>query len=650
MQHRPYADDSPEQDDTETLLPAGLSCPSCERDLTGAPAFERFRVCPDCGRHFGLPARERISLLVDPGGFEETSGELVSLDPVSFHDHLPAADRLAGAQERSVILDAVVTGIAEIGGHEAVLVVLDAAYIGGAIGVLAGEKIALAFELAHARRLPLIAIAAGGGVRTQDGMLAVLQMAKVSTLAARLHRSGIPIISVLTHPTTGGVYAGLANQADIILAEPGAAASGAPAAGQSVSDLLPTAEQLFDVGMIDEIVSRTALRERLSGLMHLLSARGSLHLPVAELPALGPVAPAWETMRIGRHEDRPTGATIAQRLLSTVQLLHGDRISRDDPGLVAGIGRFEGLTVAFIAHERRPARLSDARLGTSAYRKAARIMQLAGRLELPLLAFVDTPGAATGLDAELSGISMAIAQNLALMGHLPAPVIAVITGEAGGAGALANCLGDRILVTEHGLFTLPMVEGALTHPYFLRAKGGLQTDRSNLLLSLNARDAHALGAIDLVIPEPEGGAHLDPDGAIDLIRMAVAESLGEVIASGPRKLADDRLRRARALGLAAPDGDDTARRELRELQSIQHSVSRSIDDLRQDLRDRFEHRRQALPHLSTRLPKRPDLNDLASRFTHLRETVTTAASQARHDLTDDRERKGSSTESAEEDE
>ena len=183
MQHPPYADDSPEHDDTETLLPAGLSCPSCDLELGEEPTFERFGICPNCGRHFGLPARERISLLVDPGGFDETSGELVSLDPVRFHDHLPAADRLAGAQERSVISDAVITGIAEIGGHDAVLVVLDAAYIGGAIGVLAGEKIALAYELALSRRLPLIAVAAGGGVRTQDGMLAVLQMAKVSTLS-----------------------------------------------------------------------------------------------------------------------------------------------------------------------------------------------------------------------------------------------------------------------------------------------------------------------------------------------------------------------------------------------------------------------------------------------------------------------------------
>jgi acetyl-CoA carboxylase carboxyl transferase subunit beta len=502
--------------------------------------------------------------------------------------------------------------------------------------VLAGEKLALAFELALSRRLPLIAVAAGGGVRTQDGMLAVLQMAKVATLAARLHRSGVPIISVLTHPTTGGVYAGLANQADIILAEPGGVASGSPAAGQGVGNLLPTVEQLYGAGMIDEIVERIALRDRLSTVLHLLCARGSLHLPLAELPQLGPVSPAWEMMRIGRHEERPSGATIAQRLMSTVQLLHGDRIGRDDPGMVAGIGRFEGLTVAFIAHQRRPDGVTETRLSPSAYRKAARIMQLAGRLELPLLSFVDTPGAESGVEAELHGISMAIAQNLALMGHLPAPVIAVITGEAGGAGSLANSLGDRILVTEHGLFTLPMVEGAITHPYFLRVQGGLRTDRSNLLLSLNARDAHALGVIDRVIPEPEGGAHLDAEGAIALIRVAVAESLGEVIASGPRKLADDRLRRARALGLAAPDGDDTARRELRELQSIQHSISRSIDDFRQDMRDRFEHRRQALPHLTTRLPKRPDLNELANRFNHLKETVSTAASQARHDLVDER--------------
>jgi acetyl-CoA carboxylase carboxyl transferase subunit beta len=624
-------------DEADALFGAfDLSCPSCDARLNGDPFFERMRVCPGCDRHFALPARERISLLVKPSEFRETSGTLVSLDPVRFHDHLPAADRLAEAQERSLISNAVITGIARIGGNDSVVIALDAAYIGGAIGILAGEKLAIALDLASQKRLPVIVLAAGGGVRTQDGMLAVLQMAKTVTLCARLHRQGLPIISVLTHPTTGGIYAGLALQADLILAEPGASASGEAAARQGMGEPLPTTEQLMAAGMIDEIVPRSALRDSLASLLHLLNTRGSLHVPTHVPVATGVAAPGWEALRIGRHPDRPTAARIALRLLTNVQQVRGDRIAGDTETLIGGIGRFEGLTVAFLAHNRRPDGQTDQLLSAAAYRKAARIMQLAGRLELPLLSFVDTAGAERGLDAELGGISVAVARNLELMGQVPAPVITVITGEAGGAGALANALGDRVLVAEHGMFTLPMVEGALASPFFLRQTG---TERSSSgdfpFRSLSAREAHGLGVIDRVIPEPEGGAHLDPNGAIELFRVAIAESLGEVLGTGSRRLLETRVERARQLGLADPEGSDIASRELRELTAIQHAISRSIDDFRHDMRERIEQTRHSIPNLPNKMPTRADFNELAGRITQFRENVTNAAQQARHELVDE---------------
>jgi len=163
---------------------------------------------------------------------------------------------------------------------------------------------------------------------------------------------------------------------------------------------------------------------------------------------------------------------------------------------------------------------------------------------------------------------------------------------------------------------------------------------------MGSREAHALGVIDLVIPEPDGGAHLDPDAAAVAIKMAVAISLGEVLGSGARKLGDDRQRRARMLGLAAVEGDDTARRELRELVALQHSLSRSIDDFRQDLRGKWEQGRQAIPMLATRLPRRPDLNDLASRFSALRETVSNAATTSILDRFPERRTKADSDEPA----
>src|SRR5829696_7032539 len=153
-----------------------LACPSCGVELTGTNAFETYRVCPGCHRHFPIPGRERLRLLVDEESFRETNAALVSLDPLVFRDLLPVPDRLAPA---------------------------------------AGEKILLAMETAAARRLPLIALCTAGGARTQEGLLGLIQAPKIAAAAARLHRAGVPFVSVLAHPATGAAWTALANQADI---------------------------------------------------------------------------------------------------------------------------------------------------------------------------------------------------------------------------------------------------------------------------------------------------------------------------------------------------------------------------------------------------------------------------------------------------
>ena len=178
--------------------------------------------CPHCRHHGRLGARERIAALADPGTFRETHAELISVDPLSFFDRMPYRDRLEDAQLRTGLGEAVVTGTLRLGGRAAVVAVLDFEFLGGSMGSVVGEKVALAFELAVKQRLPVITVVASGGARMQEGILSLMQMAKTAAAAQLLHAARLPYVSVLTHPTTGGVFASFANLGDVQLAEPGA--------------------------------------------------------------------------------------------------------------------------------------------------------------------------------------------------------------------------------------------------------------------------------------------------------------------------------------------------------------------------------------------------------------------------------------------
>ena len=611
----------------ESDLDADLVCPSCGSSLDGAELFSTYRICPDCRRHFWLPARERLGLLVDPGSFYETNAELVSVDPLTFRDPLPLPDRIAEEQERSGISDAVITGVGTIGGQSAVLVLLDFAYLGGSIGVVAGEKVTLAMELAANRRLPLIAICSGGVGRKQEGLLSLAQLPKLAIAAARLHRAGLPLISLLTHPTTGAVYAGLANQADFIFAEPGAHIGFRAAPDPSVrAAVISTAESLLERGLIDDIVDRTRQRDLLAALLDLFAHRGMPRaVPVAATPSQSGLR-ALEEVALARHPERPTAADYIQRMMPVFIELHGDRVGGDDPALICGLGRIDGVTVGVIAQERgrgdEQVLRRHGRMAAEGYRKAVRMMRLAGHLDLPLLTLIDTPGVATSAEAESGGLGMALAQALGLMVQLPVPIVTVVIGEAGSAGALALGVGDRVLMLEHAVYSV------------LSAEAGLGRDPERpgdgaAALHLTARDCLRLGVVDAVVPEPEPAAHADPGHAAAMLRSAISSAFAEIVGMAPRRLLDERARKVRTLGQATPEGQEAARRELRELQELQRTISRSL----LDLRDRWEHRQLSLPTLPPRphLPQLPQLGSLPPlpNLSQLRRVSVT-----RHDVVD----------------
>src|ERR671933_997895 len=285
------------------------TCPACSAPAEGI-TFERYRVCGSCRYHFQLTALERVNLLADPDSFQPSNPSLVSVDPLLFHDRVSYRERLERARRETGLNEAVVTGTARINGRDCVLAVFDFNFMGGSMGSVVGEKVALALELAAERRFPFIAIVASGGARMQEGMLSLVQMAKTAAAAMRLHQAGVPSVTVLTNPTTGGVYASFASQGDFLFAEPGALIgfAGPRVIEQLTGEAPPagthTAELLLQHGQVDAAVDRARLRGVLATLLQLFRSSGQPEgrgLTETYRPAASPSTSAWQEVLLARN-------------------------------------------------------------------------------------------------------------------------------------------------------------------------------------------------------------------------------------------------------------------------------------------------------------------------------------------------------------
>ena len=248
-------------------------CESCGEILFVRRLEENLRVCPECGHHFRLDAGGYVELLLDHGFEEEFDADLRSADPLGFVDSKPYVRRVEQAEAKVGTRDAVLTGVGCIEGRQACLAVMDFKFIGGSMGSVVGEKITRMIERAVDRRAPAIIVSASGGARMQEGIFSLMQLAKTSAALQRLAEHDLPFISILTHPTTGGVTASYAMLGDVNLAEPGALIgfAGPRVIKETIRQDLPegfqTSEFLLEHGMIDTIVARADLKETVATLL-----------------------------------------------------------------------------------------------------------------------------------------------------------------------------------------------------------------------------------------------------------------------------------------------------------------------------------------------------------------------------------------------
>ena len=288
--------DAREQAGQSELDAIWLKCPACQKILFRKEAERLLLVCPKCGAHLRLTAEQRIRTVVDGGSFVEHDADLHSGDPLVFTDRKPYAHRLEAARARSGRAEAVVCGVATLDGRPVALGCFDFGFLGGSMGTVVGEKLARIVEHAVTERLPVVFFSASGGARMQEGVLSLMQMAKVNMALGRLRAAGLPYVSVLTDPTTGGVAASLAMVGDVNVAEPGALIgfAGRRVIEQTIGERLPDgfqrAEFLLEHGMLDMVVERKDLRVTLSRVLGLLCDAG------AEVPTPAP-ADSGETAR-----------------------------------------------------------------------------------------------------------------------------------------------------------------------------------------------------------------------------------------------------------------------------------------------------------------------------------------------------------------
>jgi acetyl-CoA carboxylase carboxyl transferase alpha subunit len=430
----------------------------------------------------------------------------------------------------------------------------------------------------------------------------------------------VPFLSILSDPTTGGVFASFAAVGDVNIAEPDALIGFAGArvtAGTIAAELPPgfqRSEFLFSHGFVDRVVTRPELRGELTLLLRLLPPRG-VSAPIVDvddgLPAFRPLSflssiadrvgelatgdgagaspgtavptldgaqpagvpgtggnsgvesvpaadiqlpPAstedvWARVQLARNLRRPHTLEFIAAMADDFVELHGDRLFGDDEAVVAGLARIAGRRVAVIGQQKGADTDENIRRNfgmphPEGYRKAMRVMELAERTGLPVVTFVDVPGAHPGPESEERGIAEAIARSIGLMSRLRTPIVAVITGEGGSGGALAIAVGDVVIALENAVYSVISPEGCAS--ILWRTPDEAATAAAAMRMS--AADQHALGVVDIVVAEPGEGAHAQPQETAKRLRSIIVDRLDALSELPTEELLESRYRRYRALG------------------------------------------------------------------------------------------------------
>ncbi|MCD8069618.1 MAG: acetyl-CoA carboxylase, carboxyltransferase subunit beta, partial [Lachnospiraceae bacterium] len=487
----------------QNALGERVVCPDCQREIDKRLIVQEQYLCPYCGHHFPVGAYFCLNSVLDDGSMKELDEDLGAADPLQFPDY---PKKLEAASARSGLKEAVVTAAGSIGGYKCVVGVMDSRFMMGSMGTVVGEKITRAVEYAASHRLPLILFCASGGARMQEGILSLMQMAKTSAAISRFSEKGLLYVSVLTHPTTGGVTASFASLGDIILAEPGALIgfAGQRVIEDTIHQKLPEGFQRAEFqeahGFVDQVVPRNQMRQTLIRILTLhqkgvVSGRGAKR---SETPGNGRETrlSGAEKLLIARHWKRPGVRDYIDGLFTEFFECRGDRQSREDMAILGGVALYHGVPVTVIGTRKgktleEKMKCNFGMPGPEGYRKALRLMKQAEKFHRPVITLIDTTGAYPGIEAEEKGQGEAIARNLMEMSSLKVPVISVVTGEGNSGGALALGVADRVLMQENAVYAILSPEGFAS----ILWKDASRSGEACEAMKMTAKDLLGLGVI-----------------------------------------------------------------------------------------------------------------------------------------------------------
>ena len=521
-------------------VPKGLwvKCPKCGEMAYKEDVVSHSYVCPKCGGYFRIKAKTRIRQVVDEGSFTEWFRGIENSNPLNYPDY---PEKVKELQEKTHLDEAILIGEGKIQGNDAVIGVMDARFLMASMGYVVGEKITRAFEEAEKRRLPVILFCCSGGARMQEGMVSLMQMAKTSAAVKRHSKAGLLYVSVLTDPTTGGVTASFAMLGDIILAEPGALIgfAGPRVIQQTIGQKLPEgfqrSEFLLDHGIIDGIVKREELRDTLGqilamhkeGVSYDSFPQESLSREIETFgkkkkPKKAEALTAWDKVLEARKSERPSALDYIEHIFTDFMEFHGDRSFKDDGAVVGGIAYLDGQPVTVVGIQKGKNTKENIKRNfgmpsPEGYAKALRLMKQAEKFHRPVIAFIDTPGAFCGIEAEEHGQGRAIARNLLEMSDMEIPILSIVIGEGGSGGALALGVGNEVWMMENATYTILSPEGFAS----ILWKDSKKAPEAAEAMKVTAAHLKEMGIIERVIPEktPACRANLSEISEYMKIRM-----------------------------------------------------------------------------------------------------------------------------------
>ena len=420
--------------------------------VAGAPADAGGRAGAGGGGAVGDIGGPRCSGSASVGA--DPSGPRGGADPDGPLGWPGYAEQRRRAAERTGADESVLCGHGRVGADRAVLIAFEFGFLGGSVGEAAGARVVHAFERARELRLPVISLVASGGSRMQEGIRALAQLQAIARACLLARQDRIPHITVLRNPTTGGMWASLAAGADVVLADPEAAVAfgGSRVRSPDETGEAFTATGKLADGQVDRVVDGAELPGVLAELVDLLHPQRVARPPEpAEVPE--PItrrprpADGWEAVGRARAADRPHAREYLDRYFTSRVALSGDRAGGADPGMLCGIGRHEGRSVAYAAQ-------TGTANTPAGFRTAARLVRLADRLGLPVLTLVDTPGAANDAAAERAGVGPAIAELFTAVAEARVPITTLVIGEGGSGGALALAAPGRTWITADAYFAV----------------------------------------------------------------------------------------------------------------------------------------------------------------------------------------------------